>query len=206
MQGTALDTRVRCTLRRDRSVPRLGDIDWKGYGRSIPRRRRLSLSENGNPFVRFADISPNRGISLCHFVTSPQRGVPLPYDSSAALRFRRERAPPYRLLQRPTIQKPSGFPDTIHHSPFTIHHSPRSHPLRCWDFGSSDTRVGADPYNSSAALRFRGEQTRVIRALRFLCGVLVASIRRSCFCRGRVRDYNVATKLTIVGVIGIIAV
>ena len=139
----------------------------------------------------------------------------VPYNSSAVLGFRRERAPPYRLLQRPTIQKPSGFPDTIHHSPFTIHrvhilcgvalfgssdtrvgnrplqflcgiafsarassalpiaptpynpkavrlsrhhspftihHSPRSHPLRCWDFGSSDTRVGADPYDSSAAL------------------------------------------------------
>ena len=86
-------------------APRLGDIKQKGYGRSkplpynrrcmcfaficrlsersdgrsIPRRRRLSLSENGNPFVRFADISPIRGISHCHFVTSPQRGAPLPY-------------------------------------------------------------------------------------------------------------------------------
>ncbi len=34
-----------------------------------------------NPFVRFADISPNRGISHCHFVTSPQRGAPLPYNT-----------------------------------------------------------------------------------------------------------------------------
>ena len=157
MQGTALDTRVRRTLRRDRSAPRLGDIDWKGYGRSIPRRRRLSLSENGNPFVRFADISPNRGISLCHFVTSPQRGAPLPYDSSAVLgfrvvegadpynssatlRFRWERAPPYRLLQRPTIQKPSGFPDTIHHSLFTIH---RVHILCGVGISGRRTRVSA---------------------------------------------------------------
>ena len=51
------------------------------FGRSKPRRRRLSLSENGNPFVRFADISPNRGISHCHFVTSPQRRAPLPYNT-----------------------------------------------------------------------------------------------------------------------------
>ena len=58
----------------------VGGVLRKGFGRSIPRRRRLSLSENGNPFVRFADISPNRGISLCHFVTFPQRGAPLPYN------------------------------------------------------------------------------------------------------------------------------
>ncbi len=56
------------------------DIDRKRTERSIPRRRRLSLSENGNPFVRFADISPIRGISHCHFVTSPQRRAPLPYS------------------------------------------------------------------------------------------------------------------------------
>ena len=156
MQGTALDTRVRRTLRRDRSAPRLGDIDWKGYGRSIPRRRRL-------PF--------------CHFVTSPQRGAPLPYDSSATLRFRRERAPPYRLLQRPTIQKPSGFPDTIHHSLFTIH---RVHILCGVGISGRRTRVSAPlPYNSSAVLRFRGEQTRVLRALRILRSVSGCRERRT---------------------------
>ena len=64
------------------SASRLGGIYGIGLGRSIPRRRRLSLSENGNPFVRFADISPIRGISHCHFVTSPQRGAPLPYKSN----------------------------------------------------------------------------------------------------------------------------
>ena len=67
------------TLRKHRSASRLNEIYRRGSGRSIPRRRRLSLSENGNPFVRFADISPIRGISRCHFVTSPQRGAPLPY-------------------------------------------------------------------------------------------------------------------------------
>ena len=75
-------TRVpkRRTLQYVSSASRLGEILGKGFGRSIPRRRRLSLSENGNPFVRFADISPIRGISHCHFVTSPQRGAPLPYN------------------------------------------------------------------------------------------------------------------------------
>ena len=78
----------RRTLRRVSFASRLGGVYRKGNGGSIPRRRRLSLSENGNPFVRFADISPNRGISHCHFVTSPQRGAPLPYIFTSLNLFR----------------------------------------------------------------------------------------------------------------------
>ncbi len=112
---------------------------------------------------------------LCGVVSGRRTRVSAtdPYDSSAVLRFRRERAPPYRLLQRSTIQKPSGFPNTIHHSPFTIHRvhilcgvgiSARAspHPTDCSNALQSKSRqafpspfsVNHSPFTLTAALRY----------------------------------------------------
>ena len=80
----------------------------------------------------------------------------------------------------------------------------RSEELRCSAVGwrvMETFSVGA-----SSALRIGcgvfGESTPVVR---ILCDDIVAVTGDDDPCRhGRVRDYNVATKLTIVGIIGII--